>query len=169
MARARNTGILFKNSAALEEAEKLTAIVLDKTGTITKGEPAVTQIILSEQARSLVLEGAGGAEINSGDQWLRLAASAEQGSEHPLGEAIVAEAQLRGLALSVPGSFEAIPGHGIVATVDGHDVLVGNKRLMEREEVLLGGLLDEAAELESLGANNYVAVSRWTWPWPLSL
>jgi Cu+-exporting ATPase len=143
-------GILFKNSAALEEAHRLNTIVLDKTGTITKGEPAVTQIVLSEAA-GMVPVAAGGPNAQSPgvDHWLRLAASAERGSEHPLGEAIVAEATARGLDLSIPDAFEAVPGHGIITTVDGHTVLVGNRRLMEREEVFTGGLGDEAEAMEA--------------------
>ncbi|MEZ4518004.1 MAG: heavy metal translocating P-type ATPase [Chloroflexota bacterium] len=143
-------GILFKNSAALEEAHRLNTIVLDKTGTITKGEPAVTRIVLNETAE-MIPAGAGApvAELPAADRWLRLAASAEQGSEHPLGAAIVAEAGTRGLDLSIPASFEAVPGHGIIATVDDHLVLIGNRRLMEREEVVQAGLQDEAAAMEA--------------------
>ncbi len=136
-------GILFKNSAALEQAHKLTAIVLDKTGTITKGEPSVTDVVVSETAN---LNGAGGQfEI------LRLAASAERGSEHPLGEAIVRSAQSQGLALSNPVNFEGIAGHGIAAQVDGHSVLLGNLRLMERERVGLNGLGPKAEQMQNEG------------------
>ncbi len=143
-------GILFKNSTALEEAHKLDTIVLDKTGTITKGEPAVTQIVLSD-ASAMALAGSGLAlaDPSTEDPWLRLAASAERGSEHPLGAAIVAEAEARGLPLSIPEAFEAVPGHGIIASVEGHTVLVGNQRLMEREEVILAGLQDDAAAMEA--------------------
>ncbi len=130
-------GILFKNSAALEQAHKLTAIILDKTGTITKGEPAVTDLLASEQA-SMPQE-----------ELLRLAASAERGSEHPLGEAIVRAAQERGLSLSEPLSFNAIAGHGIAANVDNHQVLLGNLRLMEQERVDLNGLEPKAQALQS--------------------
>jgi Cu+-exporting ATPase len=143
-------GILFKNSAALEEAHRLNTIVLDKTGTITKGEPAVTQIVLSEAAKMAPVAAGGATPQTPGvDHWLRLAASAERGSEHPLGEAIVAEATARGLDLSIPDAFEAVPGHGIIATVDGHTVLVGNRRLMEREEVFTGGLQHDAEAMEA--------------------
>ena len=130
-------GILFKNSAALEQAHKITAVVLDKTGTLTRGEPAVTDVV------------AGAWIAFAGDELLRLAASAERGSEHPLGEAIVAAAATRGLALSDPLGFEGIAGHGIAATVDGHQVLLGNLRLMEREQVGLNGLRSKADELQS--------------------
>ena len=83
------------------------------------------------------------------DHWLRLAAAAERGSEHPLGEAIVRAAEERGLALPQPEAFEAIAGHGIAATVDGQRVLVGNRRLMEREHVRLNGLAERAEALEA--------------------
>ena len=81
--------------------------------------------------------------------WLRLAASAERGSEHPLGQAIVGAAEARGLALSSPEQFEAVAGHGIITVVDGQRILVGNRRLMEREGVALNGLAGRAAELEA--------------------
>jgi Cu+-exporting ATPase len=128
-------GILFKNSAALEQAHKLTAVVLDKTGTITRGEPEVTDVILATQNHSQ-------------SYYLSLAASAERGSEHPLGESIVQSATTQGLTLSDPQEFENIAGHGIVATVDGHQVMVGNRRLMEREQVALNGLGSKANELQ---------------------
>jgi Cu+-exporting ATPase len=130
-------GILFKNSAALERAHKLTAIVLDKTGTITKGEPAVTDVVASNGASASI------------EELLRLAASAERGSEHPLGEAIVRSAQEKGLLLSDPIAFKGIAGHGIAAEVDGYQVLLGNLRLMEREEVILNGLGSKAEQLQN--------------------
>lgn len=135
--KGAENGILFKNSAALERAHKLTAIVLDKTGTITKGEPAVTDVVASN-----------GLPATS-EELLRLAASAERGSEHPLGEAIVRSAQEKGLVLSDPVSFEGIAGHGITAEVDGHRVLLGNLRLMNREKVALNGLGSKAEQLQS--------------------
>lgn len=147
-------GILFKNSEALEQAHKLTAVVLDKTGTITKGEPAVTDILVSEQARVPQLAVAGNGQPPMSEPMLEnhllyLAASAERGSEHPLGEAIVIAAQEKGLALSEPSAFEGIAGHGISATVDGHEIMLGNLRLMEREDVELNGLLSEAEQLQN--------------------
>ncbi len=130
-------GILFKNSAALEEAHKITAVVLDKTGTITKGELAVTDILVSSQ--STVAE----------EELLRLAASAERGSEHPLGEAIVSKAEALGLALSIPAAFKAIAGQGIAADVDGRKVLLGNQRLMQQQQVALNGLEPRAEQLQN--------------------
>ncbi|UCG25979.1 MAG: copper-translocating P-type ATPase [Chloroflexota bacterium] len=135
--KGAENGILFKNSAALEQAHKITAVVLDKTGTITRGELAVTDIVASSQA-SL-----------SGDELLRLAASAEQGSEHPLGEAIVRQAGELGLTLSIPAAFKAMSGFGIAADVDGHKVLLGNHRLMQQEQVALNGLEPKAERLQN--------------------
>jgi P-type Cu+ transporter len=130
--RGAENGILFKTSEALERAHELTAVVLDKTGTITQGKPAVTDVI----------EIAGPVEV------LRLAASAERGSEHPLGEAIVAAAAGKGLALSEPHGFEAVAGQGVVATVDGRQVLVGSARLLESYGVALNGLDAAMVRLE---------------------
>jgi Cu+-exporting ATPase len=132
----------------LEQAEKITAVVLDKTGTITRGEPAVTDVVVSNQY-SVVSDQSGlNREYATTDYLLQLAASAERGSEHPLGEAIVRSAQAKGLALSMPAAFEAIVGQGIAADVDGHKVLLGNLRLMEQEQVQLNGLVPKAKQLQ---------------------
>jgi P-type Cu+ transporter len=161
--KGAENGILFKNSAALEQARRINTIVLDKTGTITRGEPAVTDIVVAEQVLLsaplpvLTHEAlAVGPESNGGStmagpqlELLRLAASAERGSEHPLGEAIVRAAQERGLTLSDPLAFEGIAGHGVTADVDGHHVLLGNLRLMQREEIDLSGLAAVAEELQN--------------------
>ena len=128
-------GILFKNSAALEQAEKLQAVVLDKTGTITRGEPSVTDVFPGSHTTLDTAE------------LLRLAASAERGSEHPLGESIVRSASAQGLTLSEPSRFESVAGHGVSAQVDGHQILIGNLRLMERERIALNGLEPKAAQL----------------------
>jgi Cu+-exporting ATPase len=150
-------GILFKNSTALEYAHKLNAIILDKTGTITMGEPAVTDIVANKQISANGHSQNGRqttgnvlvADYPTDDYLLALAASAERGSEHPLGEAIVLAAQEKELPLSEPTDFEGIAGHGIAAVVDGYDVLVGNLRLMERERVKLNGLGSEADRLQN--------------------
>ena len=135
--KGAENGILFKNSASLEEVHKIHTIVLDKTGTITKGELAITDFIISEQAAS------------STGELLRLAASAERGSEHPLGEAIVRQAEEEQLSLSVPTAFSAIAGFGINAEVDGRKILLGNLRLMQREKVTLNGLQPKAQEIQN--------------------
>ena len=142
MGKGADHGILFRTSAALEQAQQLNAIVLDKTGTITKGEPSVTDLLVSETATA---DGRLGVD---NDEFLRLAASAERGSEHPLGEAIVRSAEAKSLPLSTPEQFEGIAGHGISATVDGHNILLGNLRLMEREQVRLNGLEPKARRLQ---------------------
>ncbi|MEZ4736936.1 MAG: heavy metal translocating P-type ATPase [Caldilineaceae bacterium] len=147
--KGAENGILFKNSAALEQAHKLTAIVLDKTGTITKGQPSVTDIVISDLGFG-ILDSVDQSKIqNPKSKMLYLAASAERGSEHPLGESIVRSARERGLALSEPAAFEGIAGHGIAATVDGHKVLLGNLRLMQREGVHLNGLAPKAEGLQA--------------------
>ena len=140
-------GVLFKNSESLEQAQRLTAVVLDKTGTITRGEPAVTDVVISNQYA--VTGNQTDNRLPMTDYVLQLAASAERGSEHPLGEAIVRSAQEKGLTLAVPASFEAVAGHGITANVDGHQILLGNLRLMERESVHLNGLGAKAEQLQN--------------------
>jgi Cu+-exporting ATPase len=114
--KAAELGILISGGEALEQARRLTTVVLDKTGTITRGKPALTG-----------LHPAPGVDA---DELLALAAAAETGSEHPLGAALVAAARDRALALPAMTSFEAEPGHGLRATVGGHDVLVGNGALL---------------------------------------
>ncbi len=128
-------GILFRNSEALERAGKVTVVVLDKTGTITKGQPAVTDIVVNGKWRA--------------EELLRLAASVERGSEHPLGEAIWAEATARGLSLAETAGFKAEPGHGVQAEVEGRSVAVGNVRMMEARGISLNGLQTEVARLQS--------------------
>ena len=117
-------GILIRSGDALQAAEKLNSIILDKTGTITVGKPSLTDVVLSS--------GQNEAEV------LRLAASVEKSSEHPLALAIVEGAQARGIQLSNVETFDAIPGHGVSATVEGRRVLIGNLKLMNREGIALG-------------------------------
>ncbi len=130
-------GVLFKNAIALEQMSGLDTVVLDKTGTLTRGEPEVVAVATTD----------GFAE----DEVLRLVASAERESEHPLAEAIVAAAQARDLAMPQASSFEAVPGHGALATVDGRRLAVGNARLLEREHVAVDGIADHAAQLAAEG------------------
>jgi len=137
--KGAENGILFKNSEALERAHSLKVIVLDKTGTITVGEPSVTDIVPTADHRHPMSE----------DDLLRLAASAERGSEHPLGEAIVRAAQARGLSLAQPDRFEAVAGHGVVAEVEGHQVALGNLKMMNERSIHLNGLGHHAEQLAS--------------------
>ncbi len=114
--KGAENGLLIKGGEYLEKAHKLTTIVFDKTGTLTKGEPSVTDVVPM-------------GSLSESDL-LHLAASAEKGSEHPLGEAIVRAATERGLPVEDPQDFEAIPGHGIRARIGGRAVLLGNRKLM---------------------------------------
>jgi Cu+-exporting ATPase len=144
--KGAENGILFKNGAALESAQKLEVVVLDKTGTLTKGEPSVTDVVVDEQG-----------------QWdereiLRLAASAERGSEHPLGRAIVSAAEGRGQSLAEPADFQAAAGLGIHAQVEGLDVMVGKPAWLANDGISLGGLAPLAAQLEA-EAKTVIAVA----------
>jgi Cu+-exporting ATPase len=136
--RAAESGILFRTSEALEQAGKVSVVVLDKTGTITRGQPAVTDIVVSEQAST-----------DSADEILRLAASVEKGSEHPLGEAIWAEATTRGLALSEASGFQAEAGAGVDGIIDGYEVAVGNVRMMTSRNYAMNGLAAKVEQLQS--------------------
>jgi Cu+-exporting ATPase len=140
-------GILFKSSEALQNAGKIKTVVLDKTGTITKGRPTVTDIV--EADRSAIRVNGMGCAGWTADAILTLAASAEKASEHPLGEAIVAAATERGFTLSSPDGFKSISGHGIEATIDGQRVLVGNLRMMEAEGVPVNGLGADVTRLQA--------------------
>ena len=134
--KAAENGILIRSGQALETAHKLDAIVLDKTGTITKGQPSVTDVIAVDGPEGEVL---------------RLAASVERSSEHPLGEAILAGARERGLTLGEPIDFEALPGRGVEATVDSRRVTLGNQRLMDERGYRLGDLGPRAERLADEG------------------
>jgi Cu+-exporting ATPase len=135
--RAAQQGVLIKGGEALEAAHKIQTVVLDKTGTITEGKPGVTDILTSS----------GWTE----DELLRLAASVERGSEHPLGEAIVRRAEERGLALVPANDFNALAGHGIEAGAEGRRVLVGNLKLMKESGVPLKDLSERAEALAAEG------------------
>jgi Cu+-exporting ATPase len=133
--KGAENGILFRNSEALERAGKVSTVILDKTGTITKGQPAVTDIVVTGNYKE--------------EDVLRLAASVEKGSEHPLGESIWAEATSRGLKLGEPAGFKAEAGHGVQAEVEGRSVIVGNMRMFTSRGIQLGNLESEVSRLQS--------------------
>jgi Cu+-exporting ATPase len=138
-------GILIKGGEALETAHQITAIVFDKTGTITEGKPEVTNVLTSQGY--------------SEDSLLRIAASAEKGSEHPLGQAIVLGAQDKGLELFAAESFEALAGRGINASIEGLAVLAGNRKLMDESGVALQELEKSSDILAEEGKTPmYVAI-----------
>jgi len=135
--KGAQSGVLIKGGEYLEKAHKLQVIVLDKTGTLTKGEPSVTDVVVASKLTE--------------DEVLRFAAIAEKGSEHPLGEAIVKAAEAKGINLPSAMAFEAIPGEGIKAIVDNKQILVGNRRLLERHGVDTMAIEENLKMLEEEG------------------
>ncbi len=143
--KAAENGILIRGGEALEQARRIDTIILDKTGTLTRGKPAVTRILT-----------AGGF---SEDELLRLAGAAEAGSEHPLGAAIVARAHERGLELPKADAFVAVAGRGITATVEDRRLAIGNLAFMEQHAVPLDGLAGHAQDIAVSGATPmYIAI-----------
>ena len=136
-------GVLFKNASAIETAARIDTVVIDKTGTLTKGEPEVTDLFVGSLDEL---------------ELLRLVAAVERESEHPLAEAVVTFAEARGAARVAASEFENIPGHGAIATVDGRRVVIGNRRLFEREHIDLGALAERRDELAN-GGRTAVAVA----------
>jgi Cu+-exporting ATPase len=126
-------GILIRNGEALERAHQINTVLLDKTGTLTRGEPVVTDVVA--------------APSSSPEEVLRLAASAEYSSEHPLGEAVVKAALEKKLELSPSSDFNAIPGQGVEASVEGKRLFLGNLKLMEERGFSLNGLGQKTADL----------------------
>ncbi len=144
--KAAENGILVRGGEALEQARKIDTIVLDKTGTLTRGKPTVISVI--------PVNGLPEPDL------LRLAAAVELGSEHPLGEAIVARARALGLDLPSAHAFRSITGKGVEATIDGRQVLLGNRALMTETGIPLNGLEDRALALAQTGASPmYVAIA----------
>jgi len=135
--KGAENGILIRSGEALQTAQGIQIVVLDKTGTITKGKPELTDTVVSTNWKE--------------DDLLHLAASVERASEHPLAEAIVEGAKAREIALSEPTAFEAIPGHGVIATVDGRRVVLGNLKMMNLEKTTLGDFEQKAAALADDG------------------
>ncbi|MDF2474293.1 MAG: copper-translocating P-type ATPase, partial [Anaerocolumna sp.] len=138
-------GVLIKSGTALEVSHKIQTIVFDKTGTITEGKPKVTDIVVADGITEKEL--------------LQLAASAEKGSEHPLGEAIVKGAEEQSLELKKVDFFKAIPGHGIEVQIDGKNILAGNKKLMGQNNIAFGNLEETSDRLASEGKTPmYIAI-----------
>jgi Cu+-exporting ATPase len=138
--RGAELGVLVRNAAALELLQKVSVVVFDKTGTLTTGRPIVTDVIPAHGVTA--------------DEVLALAAAVEQGSEHPLGEAIVSHAKARGLAMPVVIGFSAVPGHGVEARAPDGVVVVGSARLMAARGIGMGTLEEKARELASAGKSS---------------
>lgn len=142
--KGAENGVLIKGGEPLETTYKLKTIVFDKTGTITEGKPKVTDIITNGESE---------------EEILILAASAEKGSEHPLGEAIVKDAEEKGLSLKVIDKFNAIPGHGIEVEIDKKSILLGNKKLMMEKNINISNLDETSDRLASEGKTPmYIAI-----------
>ena len=135
--KGAENGVLIRNGEALETAHKIKSIILDKTGTLTQGQPVVTNVISTSSFEE--------------DELLMMAASAERGSEHPLGESIVNAAKEKNISLVDATEFSAIPGHGITAMVNGRNVLLGNLKLMQDKGLSLDGLEEKAVQLSGEG------------------
>ena len=142
--KAAQSGILIKGGEYLELASKVDTVIFDKTGTLTVGKPSVTDIVPTDGLSS--------------DELLHMAASVEKGSEHPLGEAIVKEARGRSIEISEPRDFEAIPGRGVKAKVEGKAVLLGNRGLAMEDGVDLSGVDAGLTELEEEGRTAMIVV-----------
>lgn len=134
--RAAEAGILFKGGEHLESTHKINAIILDKTGTVTKGKPELTDVI---------------TDALNEDEFLRLVAAAEKKSEHPLAEAIVNGAVSKGINIPETEQFEAIPGHGIRAIVDGRELLVGTRKLLASRNIAYAEAISNMEDLETGG------------------
>ena len=144
--KGAENGILIKGGEALESTHKINTIVFDKTGTITEGKPVVTDIITD-------------GDINK-DELLKIAASAEKGSEHPLGEAIVKEGEKKNLGLYNIDKFVAIPGHGIEVEIESKGILLGNKKLMQDRKIALRKLEEISDKLAAEGKTPmYIAIN----------
>ncbi|MDE3077386.1 MAG: copper-translocating P-type ATPase, partial [Chloroflexota bacterium] len=152
--KGAENGILIRGGEALEQARRINAIVLDKTGTLTTGKPRVTGVLSAAAPDSALHD----------SDVIRLAAAAEIGSEHPLGEAIVAHAKQLGLELPKVDQFLSITGKGIQARVEDHDLVLGNLSLMEERGIALNGLAGRAASMAAEGATPlYVALDGRTY------
>ena len=166
MGKAARLGILFRSSEALERLQSVTTIVLDKTGTITRGEPSLTDVVALPTLTSSIVHRPSSEDVGRASSIVRevspdgrspeemvlyLAASAERGSEHPIAAAVVQAAQEREIPLGEPQRFSAVPGKGVVALVDDRQVVVGKRELLDEFDVHLNGLENEAARLAEEG------------------
>ena len=151
--KGAESGVLIRSGEALETAHKLNAIILDKTGTLTMGKPTVTDVVVSAKQSANGAPGASHGQngVLSQDDLLRLVASAEKLSEHPLGQAIVQNANEKGLRFAVAEDFQSLTGHGIRARVDGRTVVIGNSKLMVDQHIPLNELERLAQKLTSAG------------------
>jgi len=139
-------GILFKGADAMESTARIDVVIFDKTGTLTRGQPSVTDVVVTGQMTQ--------------NEVLRWAAVAEKNSEHPLGEAIVRGARERGLEPEAATEFNAIPGHGVEAKLNTSSILLGNRKLMAERRIFMDGLASEAERLETEGKTAmFVAVN----------
>ncbi|NLJ77859.1 MAG: copper-translocating P-type ATPase [Tissierellia bacterium] len=135
--KGAENGILIKSGEHLERAHKMDTIVFDKTGTITRGEPEVTDIVAIDEMGE--------------DELLRVAATVEKASEHPLGQAIVRKGEEKSLEITEPETFTAVPGMGLEAVLEGKDILIGNRRLMKEYSISTGETEEELFRLEEEG------------------
>lgn len=147
--RGAEYGVLIKNAESLERAHQVNVIVFDKTGTLTVGQPSVTDVVPRSTFNVQSVEA--NPQPPTPDTLLRLAASAEQGSEHPLGQAIIDHAKAKGLDLAEPQEFKAAPGHGIRAVVEGLEIILGNRHLMRQRGIDLAGMDAQAEALSGEG------------------
>ncbi|MBI5588121.1 MAG: heavy metal translocating P-type ATPase [Deltaproteobacteria bacterium] len=143
--KGAEAGILIRGGEYLERAQKLTTVVFDKTGTLTKGEPSVTDILGFSESE---------------DKVLLYAAIAEKGSEHPLGEAILRAAKMKGMDIPDPESFEAVPGHGVKVGYKGETIFLGNRRLMEKTGIAVGSFEEKLKTLEEQGKTAMLIASK---------
>ena len=143
--KGAENGILFRSSEALERSHKLTTVALDKTGTITHGKPAMTDLVLA------------GPYQDDRAGVLFLVASAEKGSEHPLGQAIVKGAEAEGIKLVTPERFEALAGLGVRASIHDRTILVGNMRLFEQEKIDISEMAATVTQLQAAGKTAMLA------------
>ena len=137
--KGAESGILIRSGEALQTARAIQTVVLDKTGTITKGKPELTDVVTMDDGQWTM------------EEILRFSASVEKVSEHPLAQAIVEGAQARKLELAEVKDFDAIPGHGVSAKVEGKSILIGNLKLMNRENIALGSLEEKSKSLADDG------------------